>query len=189
MNTKLTPKQLLDSLTITKYVDDEVVASMPTERSGEKIELFNVGKYISNSELMKEYENRGLVPASPVDLIEAYKDSQPEKFIATVWDYNDSETSYIAFYRWSGDRRNVDVVRRGLGWRDYWWFAGVRKSSELRSSELKNSVPESLSQSDIQHWREKIEEAIKGNERVIENAQKEIDFARKILPVIKSMLK
>lgn len=144
MKTKTTPQELLNTLTIPKYTDDEVVATMPTEKSTARIELFNVGKCITDTELMKEYESRGLEPALPADVIEAYKDSQPHDWIATVWNFKDDVLSYLAFNRWDDGERSVSVDRSSGYWGDDWWFAGVRKLSTQKLEPTTSSDPLNL---------------------------------------------
>lgn len=134
--TKLTPQKILDTLTIPKYTDDEVVASMPTDDTDEPLEIFTLDKYVTDDELEKEYESRGLVVAPPYALIKAYKDSQPQKYIATHWKDAKGNWYYIAFSRWHGGERRVHVNRHGSWWGGYWWFVGLRKSSKLETSAL-----------------------------------------------------
>ena len=137
MKTKTTPQKALDSLSIPKYINEDILKTMPTETSDEKIEYFNIGKWVTNEELMKEYESRGLIPCYPLDLIEVCKDTQHHDFIATVWDFYGSNLSYIAFDGWGGGR-GVGVDRSGSRWSGRWWFAGLRKVS-AKVSETKTS--------------------------------------------------
>jgi len=130
MKTKIkTSQELLATLTITSYLNEEVVKTMPTDSSEDTIEFFNGGKNISNSELVAKYEKRGLIPAYPHDIIALCKESQPHDLIATVWDFDDKNTlSYLAFVRWDDDERRVNVLRDDVVWSGGWWFAGLRKS-------------------------------------------------------------
>lgn len=134
--TMKTPQQLLDETCAIQYVDNDVLATAPRSSEKSKVELFTVGKYITDEELEKEYEKRGLVPATLDELVSMYG---TKEYIATHWKNADGTWCYIAFDRWD-DERGVYVNRRGRGWDDYWWFAGVRKSSELKSSELSDTL-------------------------------------------------
>ena len=65
MKTNAFEKQLKE-LNFELYKSDEVFNTMPKDiQDISKVELFNLGKYITNSELEKEFESRGLVPATP----------------------------------------------------------------------------------------------------------------------------
>lgn len=137
MKTKpLTPQQALDSTKRTQYVNKDVMETMPPG-TGEPIQFFKLDRYVSNTELLKEYEKRGLAPASPIDLC-AYDITHPEemgekKYVATVWDTD----CYLAFGRWDGER-DVGCYRCNDDWNGRWFLAGVPapgKSSVLESKD------------------------------------------------------
>jgi len=119
------------------YKDDAIVTSAPREDRKKELEFFNLGKNVTNQEIINAYHERGLVPASFVELANYIKKNpkilEEKKWIATVWDFNDDVLSYAAFRRWVGER-GVLVSRSGRGWGDGWWFAGLRKSSETLGS-------------------------------------------------------
>lgn len=112
------------------YVDNKVVETMP-RGEGEQTEVvfFTLGRYISDDDLKKEYEKRGIKPADPYSLAAinrddpAFADAKPN---CTHWKDGDGKWCYAAFSRWHGGRR-VDVIRNDRDWYGTWWFAGLRK--------------------------------------------------------------
>lgn len=136
-----TPDRSLDSMAAIKatgrnfYGNEDVVATMPrgTAEKGEtvffKLDLSDRDGYISDDDLEKEFELRGLVPEDPDTLAAvnqddpAFADDHPN---ATHWKDENGRWCYAAFDRWDGGR-DVHVGRRGSGWRGGWWFAGRRK--------------------------------------------------------------
>lgn len=124
------PQEVLNATGRKQYATKSVVATMP-KGEGEKTEaiFFKVGRYISDDDLEKEYELRGLTPADPYSLAKvneddpAFADEHPN---ATHWKDADGKWCYVAFYRWY-DGRRVSVRRDGGDWGDHWWFAGFRK--------------------------------------------------------------
>lgn len=131
-----TPQEVIKATGRAKYVNDEVVAAMPrgegatTETVFFKLDLSERGGYISDADLDKEYELRGLVPENPYSLSAqneadpTFADDHPN---ATHWKDSSGKWCYIAFDRWGGGGRGVSVGRRGSDWGDGWWFAGSRK--------------------------------------------------------------
>lgn len=131
VNRTLTPQQMLDATGRNQYTNREVLQAMPRGEGDEKeIVFFQVGKEISDDDLEKEFELRGLKPAHPYSLAEvnqddpAFADSRPN---CTHWKDENGKWCYIAFNRWGVGARDVDVHRNDNGWYDDWWFAGVRK--------------------------------------------------------------
>lgn len=118
-----------------QYTDRKVVDSMPKGEGDEvevvffKPDLSNRNGFISNDDLEKEFELRGLKPADPVS-VAAVNEADPafadEKPHGTHWKDAKGNWCCAAFGRW-GDRRGVYVSRNGSDWDDSWWFAGVRK--------------------------------------------------------------
>lgn len=141
MKTKTNPLEALKSTGHKMYVDEEVAKTSP-ENSGE-IELFTIGKYISDDDLKKEYESRGLVPAGITALCEydlAHRDIMDEKhWVAIHWKDCNGKWCFAAFDQLDDDGRDVNVRRRGDDWHDGWWFAGVRKLV-LNPSDTQNSL-------------------------------------------------
>jgi hypothetical protein len=125
-----TPQQALDATKRVQYTTASVVNSMP-KGEGDKVEVvfFKVGHYVSDTDLEKEYELRGLKPADPYSLAAAneadptFADEHPN---GTHWKDADGKWCFAAFRRWVGER-SVGVGRRVSDWSDDWWFAGFRK--------------------------------------------------------------
>ena len=121
----------LDATGRRQYTDKDVVNAMP-QGEGEEAEVvfFNLGRYVSNAELEKEYEIRVLKPADPYSLAtvnetdQAFADQKPN---ATHWQDVDGKWCYAAFSQWSDGGRNVNVNRSKNDWNDSWWVGGVRK--------------------------------------------------------------
>ena len=126
----LKPRDALVATGRNLYVDDGVVKAMP-KGEGEDSEtiFFKVGRWVSDDNLEKEFELRGLVPQDPYTLAKvnqddpAFADDKPN---GTHWKDKDGNWCFAAFDGWGGDR-GVDVDRIRSGWSGGWWFAGRRK--------------------------------------------------------------
>ena len=126
-----TAQAALDVTSRKQYTDKDVVDAMP-QGTGEEVEVvfFNLGRYISDAELDKEYELRVLKPADPYSLSAvneddpAFADTKPN---ATHWKDSNGKWCYAAFRQWRDGERDVGVNRDDNDWRGDWWFAGVRK--------------------------------------------------------------
>lgn len=127
-----TSKQVLDATTRKQYVTDSVVAKMPGKGDGVdevEVHFFKLDRFVSDDDLEKEYELRGLKPADPYsqaavnEADPAFADDHPN---GTHWKDADGKWCLATFDRWY-DGRGVVVVRSGGGWSGYWWFAGLRK--------------------------------------------------------------
>lgn len=151
-----TPQEMLDSLKgVEQYTDKKIVDTMPIyieENMEGQIELFNIGRYVNNKELMEEYDKRGLVPVSPYLLIQEYGSNPPKDYVATVWDLKDEYLSFLAFGRWGDDERDVGVDRNDNVWDGHWWFAGLRKSSVSETKISSNSLTLELRIKKIEDW-------------------------------------
>ena len=85
---------------------------------------------MSDDDLEKEYDLRGLKPADPFSLgavnedDPALADTKPN---CTHWKDANGKWCYVAFRHWGGDERIVSVFRYDDRWLDRWWFAGLRK--------------------------------------------------------------
>lgn len=141
MTTQIKTKllKLLKKENISLYKDDSVFDSMP-QGEADSIEYFNLGKYISDDELEKEYESRGLTPVDPVSLIENQVKENKHKFTATHWKDADGKWCFATFNLWDDDERSVSVVRGGSDWSDIWWFGGVRKSTVDSETKLSSDT-------------------------------------------------
>lgn len=113
------------------YVNEAVAITCP-QTTGD-LEFFNLDKYISDDELEKEYQTRGLEPASILSLClydEKHRDELDRmKYVGTHWKDDKGKWCFAAFGRW-GDGRRVDVDRSGGGWGGDWFFAGLRPPAD-----------------------------------------------------------
>lgn len=132
VNRNRSAKEALKATGRNLYVTDSVAKNMPKAESDEvEIILFKIGRQISDNDLDKEYELRGLKPVDPYSLAAlneadpAFADEHPN---GTHWKDADDKWCFAAFRRWVDERR-VGVDRDDDVWNDDWWFAGVRKST------------------------------------------------------------
>jgi hypothetical protein len=131
VNRQLTPEYVIYATGRKQYTNTEVVASMP-KGEGDEVELvfFKLSRYVSDADLEKEYELRGLKPADAYSLC-AFNQADPafadENLNGTHWQDVEGKWCFVVFGRWGGGERNVRVNRAGNGWYDSWWFAGLRK--------------------------------------------------------------
>jgi hypothetical protein len=129
VNRSRTPQDMLDATSRKQYTDRNVVKAMPRGK-GEEVEVyfFKLGRFVSDDELQKEYELRGLTPdpyaQAQVNIDDpAFADERPN---GTHWKDGDGRWCFAAFNQWRGER-GVDVDRSDDDWYVDWWFAGVRK--------------------------------------------------------------
>lgn len=114
-----------------KRLDGEAVASMPQGDSDEvDVCFFNLGCNVSESDLEREYELRGLKPDPRAQFAvnntdPAFSDNHPN---GTHWRDECGNWCYAAWDRWSGSGRTVRIMHDSCGWRGFWWFGGVRTS-------------------------------------------------------------
>jgi len=131
VNRARTPQEAIGATGRKQYVDASVVSAMP-KGNGDTAEVvfFNVGRFLSDNDLESELALRNLGPVDPYSLAAvneadpAFADEHPN---ATHWKDFNGKWCYAAFYRWPDGGRHVSVRRRAGGWRDGWWFAGLRK--------------------------------------------------------------
>lgn len=128
-----TPQQLLDATGRTQYIDHSVVDAMPRGKGDKvklgffKLDLSDRGGIISDDDLAKEFALRNLEP-DPCALAAynaaelAFADEHPN---GTHWKDADGKWCFVAFDRWLGDERSVNVNRSDDGWDGYWWFGGA----------------------------------------------------------------
>ncbi|MDO8569336.1 MAG: hypothetical protein Q7R89_00915 [bacterium] len=124
-----TPQEVLDATGRKQYTDRNVVNTMPRGQ-GEEVDIyfFKFGRYISDLDLEKEYESRGLKPADPYSLTQvntvdpAFADTHPN---GTHWQNAKGNWCFATFGHWRGGR-GVGVGGHD-GWSGNWWFAGFRK--------------------------------------------------------------
>lgn len=142
---KTKPRKLKDITTATIYANDEVLKNAPRHTHIRELEFFTLGRYVSNDDLEKEYESRGLEPADLYSLAiwdEENKDREVKKYVATHWKDAEDKWCFAAFDRWLGGR-DVDVNRRVRDWHGNWWLAGVpfRKSTQKSDTKSLSSDP------------------------------------------------
>jgi len=135
VNRSRSQQEAIEATGRVQYTDREVVDSMPKGEGDEvevvffKLDLSNRRGFISDDNLEKEFELRGLKPADPISVAAvneadpAFADQRPH---STHWKNADGKWCCAAFNRWGVGRR-VLVGRGGGGWGDGWWSAGVRK--------------------------------------------------------------
>lgn len=162
MKTKTTDLQtLLKKTGRTLYVNDEVLKTAPNHTQEGELEFFTLNKRASTEEVAKEYESRGLEPATIATLCVYDKVKREvfdeKKFIGTQWKDAEGQWCFAAFCRWLVGR-DVDVNRRGSGWCGSWWFAGVRKSLSTKSSDTLTKPLETYSL-DLELAIKKVKEA------------------------------
>jgi hypothetical protein len=130
VNRTRTPQEVIAVTGRKQYVSDDVVAGMP-KGEGEIAEVFffKIGRFVSDVDLDKEYELRGLKPADVYsqaavnEADEAFADEHPN---GTHWKDSGGKWCFATFGLWR-DGRLVYVCRDDDDWVDYWWFAGLRK--------------------------------------------------------------
>ena len=135
VNRHRSPQEAIEATGRVQYTDRKVVDAMPKTSADEvevvffKPDLSQRNGHISNDDLEKEFELRGLKPANPYTLA-AVNEADPafadEKPHGTHWKDAKGNWCYATFSRLSGERE-VSVYRDLDGWGDYWWLAGVRK--------------------------------------------------------------
>lgn len=166
VNRKISPQKMLEETGYTLYVNKDVVATMHKGEGKEvEIEFFKVGKYISDDDLEKEYQSRGLVPASPYDMLAVPKEKLDEmKYVGTHWkNSGDGKWCFSAFRRWGDGGRRVSVHRlaRADEWHGRWWFAGLRKLPLGPSSLVSESLDSfALRISALEKFKEQVEKML-----------------------------
>ncbi|MST03997.1 MAG: hypothetical protein EXS49_00285 [Candidatus Pacebacteria bacterium] len=135
VNRTRTPQEALDA-TLRKQDTDRTVVDAMSRGEGDEVEVVffkpdlskRIG-FISDDDLEKEFELRGLKPADPYSLA-AVNELDPafadQKLNGTHWKNADGEWCVALFHRWR-DGRGVRVDRNYGKWSGGWWFAGLRK--------------------------------------------------------------
>ena len=136
LNPELTSEQVIDGTGRTKYVNADVVETMPKHEGPAEVDVhfFTLGRFVSPDQLDAEYEARGLVPhpraQAQVNTDDpSFADERPN---GTQWRDDQGRACFLTFDGWWGERRmRCDRDDRDDGdWDGGWWFAGVRKSSK-----------------------------------------------------------
>ncbi|OGY64581.1 MAG: hypothetical protein A3B92_00400 [Candidatus Harrisonbacteria bacterium RIFCSPHIGHO2_02_FULL_42_16] len=125
------PQEALNATGRNQYVNPDVINAMPKgEGEKTKVVFFSLGHWVSDEDLEREYEARGLKPVDPYSLAAvneadpAFADSHPN---STHWKDSNGQWCYTVFCHWIAGGRRVNVNRIGVGWRGGWWFGGLRK--------------------------------------------------------------
>lgn len=135
VNRDRTRQQAIKATGRARYADHKVVGAMPKVEAGEvelvffKPDLSQRNGSISNGDIDKEYELRGLKPADPIS-VAAFNEMDPafadEKPHGTHWKDVKGNWCHASFYRWCGQRR-VRVDCSDGAWEGDWWFVGIRE--------------------------------------------------------------
>ena len=135
VNRNRSQQETIEATGRAQYTDRKVVDAMPKGEGDEvevvffKPDLSERNGFISDDDLEKEFELRGLKPADPVSVAAvneadpAFADKKPH---STHWKDAKGNWCYATFYRWR-DERKVYIYRYDFDWDGVWWFAGVRK--------------------------------------------------------------
>jgi hypothetical protein len=130
----LTGKQAIDATGHVQYLNDTVIDEMPHGNVADvDVHFFKLGRSVSCTDLLEEYELRDLSPADPFSLAAvnqadpAFADDHPN---GTQWTDSAGKFCYAIFSHW-GDERSVNVFQNDNDWFVNWWFAGVRKSTQV----------------------------------------------------------
>ena len=125
-----TPEQALEATGRRPLTDYRAMNAMPAgEREEVEVVFFNLGRLVSDEELEKQYELRGLRPADPYSLAAvnetdaSFADNRPN---STHWLDAKGNWCYAAFSRWKG-MRSVELIQSSRDWADFWWFGGLYK--------------------------------------------------------------
>ena len=135
VNRNRSQQEAIEATGRAQYTDRKVVDAMPKGEGDEvevvffKPDLSERNGYISDDDLEKEFELRGLKPADPVSVATvneadpAFADEKPH---GTHWKDAEGNWCCATFDRWNVERK-VYVNRYDYDWSGHWWFAGVRK--------------------------------------------------------------
>ncbi len=133
VNRSRSPQEAFDATGRKQYRDRKVVDSMP-KGEGDEVEVvfFELGRFVDDDELEREYERRGLKPVDPYSLA-AVNEADPafadEKPNGTHWQDADGRWCFAMFNR-RHDGHHVDFSRYDHDWNDRGWFAGVRLTAQ-----------------------------------------------------------
>ena len=133
VNRNRSPKEVLEATDRFQYVVESVFAEMPKGKEiavKTQVFFFRLGRTISNDDLEKEYELRGLKPADLYSLAKVHEDDLKfsDKYPnVTNWKDSDGKWCSAKFDRDDDNHLSVSIYRQDHGWAEEWWFAGVRK--------------------------------------------------------------
>lgn len=130
---KRSPQEALKATGKVQYVIECVVAEM-LNGTDEEVEVvfFSLDYEVDKDTLMKEYELRELHPVDPHTLAavnEAHPDFADRYPNYTQWKDKNGNWCFIGFHCMYGSGRSVYVSNHEHKLNQFWWFAGVRKST------------------------------------------------------------
>ncbi len=110
-------------------LDEHAIVSLSSGEGDEvDVHFFRVGHPLTDEDLEKEYELRGLRPADPYSLA-AVHESDPEfaddNPNGTHWKDDQGKWCHTTFDQWENER--VVVIDYYCEWEGRWWFAGIPK--------------------------------------------------------------
>jgi len=118
-----TPMEVINATGRKKYLNDDVVATMP-QGEGDEVDVYFIPtkRFIPVKEVPAFLAQYGLVPdpraqAAVNEADPAFADKYPN---GSQW----GDNCYLAFDRWRGERR-VDCYRSGSAWNVDWFLSGV----------------------------------------------------------------
>ncbi len=118
-----TPQEVIDKTGRNKYLNDDVVATMP-QGEGDEVDVYFVPtkRLVPVAEVPAFLAQYGLVPdpratAAVNEEDPAFADKYPN---GSQW----GDNCYLTFNRWS-DGRGVGCNRYDSAWLDYWFLSGV----------------------------------------------------------------
>lgn len=122
-----TPQQMVTALVRGGQVNTEVLLTMPIKGLEEgDLYFFSAKRLIPASELVLEYESRGLIPDHYAQMqVNAEDPSFANKYPnGSQWQNDRGRFCFIAFSHFS-DGCNVTVDCNDNEWDAYWWLAGL----------------------------------------------------------------
>jgi hypothetical protein len=125
-----TPQNAIKATSRILYLDDSVLETMPAGGDGVgnvEVLFFKFGRHASDDEVAAEFARLGIEPdpyavAAVNEADPTFADEHPN---GTLWKDAD-DWCFVAFSRIDSER-SVVVRRDDYGWRNDWWFGGVRK--------------------------------------------------------------
>ncbi len=126
VNAQLSNTEVIVSTGKKRNIIRSVLVDMPKcEKGYIKLIFFKVGRSLSEVDLSKEYDLRGLKPADPYSICvfnaknPNFSNKHPH---GTHWKDKDDNWCFILF-----DRKNfVYIAPDADGWSKIWWFVGVK---------------------------------------------------------------
>jgi hypothetical protein len=126
------PQEAIDATGRRQYTSNGLVVKSMPRGKGDLVEVFffRLGRPISDANLEKEYELRGLKPADPYSLSAVNEvDNQfaEERPNITHWKNANGKWCFISFFCSGEGEGRVRVDQTDFDFDGTWWFAGIRK--------------------------------------------------------------